>query len=77
MLCATRKWIPAYRHGSPLALSSDLVDLEQHGIARFPIIRLLHVFCVRNQQIITNQFNFAFFVEFSPAVPVILCKGVF
>lgn len=51
---------------------SDLITLEQHRIARFFVVCLLDVFCVCDQQIIPNQFKFAFFVELGPTVPVIL-----
>ena len=50
-----------------------LSSIESHA---FFVICLLDVFCVCNQQVITNQFNFTFFVEFGPTVPIILCKRI-
>jgi hypothetical protein len=57
--------------------SAYLIHLQKHSVASLLLMGFLGLLHVGHEEIITDEFNLACLIEFTPAVPVILGKGVF
>jgi len=59
-----------------LSESTDLVNLEQEGVARLELNGLLNAQGVGDSQVITNDLEVGGLVEVAPGLPVVLSEGV-